>query len=147
MHKLPQQLIGPANIPKGDPTAHLYLTAGGKSLLLGKSQINGMCCMCGVSGRKPRSIVFFKNYEIRTAMTVAHKLGHLLGIEHDFILGRRSQKCGPGKTGGVFVMNYGNDSQKFSDCSNKDFSVYYNRVVLEKEQFCLKEGVVGKCSE
>jgi hypothetical protein len=42
MDKLPPLLTGPAKTPKGDPTAHLYLTAGGQSRLLGKSQLNAM---------------------------------------------------------------------------------------------------------
>ena len=99
--------------------------------------------MCGFE--KPRIIVVHREEEIRTAMTVAHELGHLLGLEHDFKLGgKRSKTCGSEK--GPFVMNYGDNHQSFSECSNIDFKTYYHTVVAEKGKFCLTEGaeaVVG----
>ena len=36
-------------------------------------------------------------------------------------------------------MNYGESRDRFSNCSNTDFVRYYNRVVLEKGVFCLRE--------
>jgi hypothetical protein len=138
---LPRELIGPDHVSEGETAAHLYLTAAeGKSKILGLSKLNGMC----MGGRsKPRSIIYFKSDELRTSMTVAHELGHLLGIEHDFVLGKRERRCGRGKESGEFVMNYGKNRQKFSECSNSDFNVYYNRVILERHEFCLKGPLIG----
>eukprot|EP00091_Calanus_sinicus_P002123 TRINITY_DN12182_c0_g1_i1.p1 TRINITY_DN12182_c0_g1~~TRINITY_DN12182_c0_g1_i1.p1 ORF type:complete len:180 (-),score=32.89 TRINITY_DN12182_c0_g1_i1:80-619(-) len=42
-------------------------------------------------------------------------------------------------------MNYGSARQRWSQCSNRDFKVYYNSVVTELETFCLKGAPVG-CS-
>ena len=138
--ELPSQLTGPATLG-GGTVANLYLTFIQRPRLLGLSRVNGMCS--NVLG-KPRALVVFKNSEIRTAMTVAHELGHLMGIEHDFILAKRNQKCGRGKLTGDFVMNYGSARQRWSQCSNDDFKVYYNRVVTELDSFCLKGAPVGK---
>eukprot|EP00092_Neocalanus_flemingeri_P036822 GFUD01040083.1.p1 GENE.GFUD01040083.1~~GFUD01040083.1.p1 ORF type:complete len:570 (+),score=66.96 GFUD01040083.1:70-1779(+) len=137
--KLPDVMSGPDTVNGDQTVAHVYLTVG-KSRLLGLSQINGMCS--AISG-KPRTIIVYKESEVRTAMTVAHELGHLLGIEHDFIPGKREKKCGQGKRTGEYVMNYGDNRQKWSDCSNMDMKVYYNRVILEREVFCLKQSVAG----
>jgi len=139
--ELPRQLTGPETLDGGS-VANLYLTFDDRPRLLGLARVNGMCST--VLG-KPRAIVVFKNSEIRTAMTVAHELGHLIGIEHDFILAKRNQKCGRGKLSGEFVMNYGSARQRWSQCSNTDFKVYYNRVVTELTSFCLKGAPVG-CS-
>ena len=138
-NKLPKELIGPAKVD-GEPTVHIYLT-GSSKFILGQAKLNAMCLPEG----KPRIMVAFKESEIRTAMTVAHEIGHLLGMEHDFVSGKRNQTCGRGKWTGESLMNYGDDRTEWSECSNKDFKVYYNRIYSEREEFCLKEaGASGK---
>ena len=130
--KLLDELNGPAAV-KGEPTVHIYLTYSKDPLLVGLAQMNAMCSS---SKGKPRIMVSLIKDEIRCAMTVAHEIGHLLGIEHDFVLGERNHACGKGKKTGESVMNYGDNRTQWTDCSNKDFKNYYNRF---EEGFCLKE--------
>ena len=75
---LPQELIGPDDDGEGHPTAHLYLT-GAKHPINGRSIIDGMCT--GSTKQKPRVIVRVQKSEDRMAMTVAHEIGHMLGME------------------------------------------------------------------
>merc|ERR1719470_61727 len=138
---LPQELIGPDHDSEGHPMAHLYLSAGPKARIIGMGKLHGMCT--NSTKEKPRIIVHVLKDHIRTAMTVAHEIGHLLGMEHDFKLGRRGWTCGKGEKTGEFLMNYGSKRQKFSNCSNNDFREYYKRVVATKGKFCLAPGVVG----
>ena len=137
---LPQELVGPDYDCEGHPTAHIYLSAG-SGPIVGKSITDGMCS--GSEKQKPRVIVRVTKDEVRTAMTLAHEIGHLLGMEHDFIPGKRDRKCGKGKKSGELLMNYGGNRTTFSECSNDDFKNYYERVVAVKGKFCLKQGASG----
>ena len=137
---LPKELVGPDYDCEGHPTAHIYLSAG-SGLIAGKSILDGMCTRS--EKQKPRVIVRVTKDEARTAMTLAHEIGHLLGMEHDFILGSRERICGKGKKSGELLMNYGSNRTTFSECSNEDFKNYYDRVFDKDGKFCLEPGAVG----
>ena len=84
----------------------------------------------------PFSISLARGSDMNTAETLAHEIGHNLGIEHDFTPGRRGRTCGPGqwRKGGA-LMNYGRPLGKtWSKCSAEDFTRYFKY----NQPFCLK---------
>jgi len=124
--------------------SHLHLLADNPFKNIpsaGKSKIQTACA------DKPRALVRYlpNSDEQRTAMTVAHELGHLLGMRHDFksIDGKRS-KCSTKYQGGV-VMNYGASRLSWSNCSNMDFREYYGKVFATKDKFCLRDPASSEC--
>merc|ERR1719318_78608 len=111
----------------GQKVAHLHMTAdaeGSKSKFIGKSKRGA------ILSKNPRAVIKQTRTEIRTSMTVAHELAHLLGMQHDFspVDGLRGT-CGTGKGDGGTVMNYGDMRLRWSECSNQDFSFLYTKVV------------------
>merc|ERR1712204_142977 len=139
--KVLSELVGPSKVD-GYPTAHIYLTAKepgeNKRSALGLGRVESMCA---ANQGKPRIMVQYKENDLRTALTVAHELGHLLGMYHDFEkASERLEKCGKGKWKGGTVMNYGNNRTEWSECSQDDFKLYYNKVLLKNDdRFCLQE--------
>ena len=84
----------------------------------------------------PFSISLARGSDMNTAETLAHEIGHNLGIEHDFTPGRRGRTCGPGqwRKGGA-LMNYGRPlGRTWSKCSAEDFTSYFKY----NQPFCLK---------
>jgi len=138
--KVLTELVGPS-IVDGYPTAHIYLTAKEPGeTRFSAGGIGKVESMCAANQGKPRVMVEYKENDKRTAVTVAHVLGHLLGMYHDFQkTSERLQSCGKGKRGGETVMNYGNNRTEWSECSNYDFKLYYNRVLKKDDKFCLQE--------
>jgi len=140
---LDQNLKAPYKLGAGYVVTHLHLTAdppGKRSPKIGKAQINSVC------DRNPKAIAKFKNDNLRTAMTVAHELGHVLGMEHDFKNTERRQKCQSNKRAGGTVMNYGSSRLGWSSCSNQDFKATYARVLVANDKFCLENPVKPVCS-
>merc|ERR1711974_50721 len=78
--------------------------------------------------------------DMTTGQTLAHEMGHSMGLGHDFwkTWRGRKQSCGPGKfTPGGALMNYGVRGETWSKCSVEDFKNYYIQQTREKA-FCLK---------
>ena len=81
-------------------------------------------------------------------MTVAHELGHVLGMAHDFKTVKNGRvKCQTNKRAGITVMNYGSKVPRevWSNCSNYDFKDTYTRILVGTGGYCLKNAaVLGK---
>ena len=90
---------------------------------------------------------YWKVNSVRTGLTVAHELGHVLGMKHDFLPAwdqhnkQVRDKCTSDEipqNSGILIMNYGQPRVRWSDCSNEDFARYYQSVVARDKKFCLE---------
>ena len=105
----------------------LYITR----LETGKAYVGGACT------EWPFSINLAYHTDMDTGETLAHEMGHNLGMEHDFLSGKRGRTCGPGQgVPGGGMMNYGKPlgAKIWSDCSTQDFTRYFQ----QHQPFCLK---------
>jgi hypothetical protein len=128
-------------------TIHMLLTNKKKSPNVG---IAWNTSVCGKTKRYASGITRWHHSNPSTAKTLAHEIGHNLGMYHDFEkfpkVRHRVDTCGPSQFDGHFttneIMNYGRPkAASFSKCSNDDFKQYYTDVVAggEESQFCLTE--------
>ena len=147
--RLPGLLKPPFSVEE-HPVNHLYLTASDASIVKGIA-LRGSICTQSIR-QKPLAIVVWNKVEAVTGVTMAHELGHTLGMQHDFIKDdqRTNPKCGKGKKTGVSILNYGNNPRRtiWSQCSNEDFKTYYSKVIVgPAHHYCLKttkEANLGK---
>jgi len=132
---------------------HLLLTSDGKDY--GELGIANSLSMCDRNPFKAASLTKYFYDNANTAYVIAHELGHLIGMFHDFekpyyfpqirakgIEDIRKYTCGAGELEGGddnYLMNYEIPMQpKWAKCSNEDFSNYYKLIVGNDEEFCLK---------
>ena len=120
----------------GSPVTHVLLTVNDKSPYIGIGRLKSVC------STKEKAVVITKwiRNTPRTAITLAHEIGHILGMHHDFKpVAERRGMCGEGMNEGTLIMNYGEPRTVWSRCSNEDFRRLYDAVIATRGQFCLKE--------
>jgi len=141
---LPNLLKPPYSLD-AHPITHVYLTVADNPAFKGVALGGSICAEPRSNKGRPRAIISYHDSVSATGVTMAHELGHVLGMFHDFKSkrDRTSSKCGEGKRAGKYILNYGNSPRRtlWSDCSNEDFKAYYFRVRFgsKDDHFCLKE--------
>ena len=81
-----------------------------------------------------------KDGDAYTAETIAHEMGHNLGMYHDheYCGGTQRKRLLNGKPC-VGYMDYDDDTNQWSHCSVADLTSYMNKVIRHQKKFCLKE--------
>jgi len=133
--RLPKLLKAPFDV-EGFPITHAYFTVSDSGDTLGLAKFG---CSCYKKSRS-RAIISWNEDIARTATTLAHELGHAVGMKHDFQSGRHRSKSKCAKLGeGGFILNYGNSPKRtiWSECSNEDFSTWFFQHQTQSS-FCLK---------
>jgi len=140
---LPRLLKPPYSL-NAHPITHVYLTVADGPKVKGVALGGSVCAKASSNSKRPRAIISYHDSVSATGVTMAHELGHVLGMFHDFQHRnhRTSFTCGEGKRAGKYILNYGNRPRRtlWSDCSNEDFKAYYFRVRFgNDDQFCLED--------
>ena len=133
---------------------HLLLTHDGEETRESLANALEICSKNGPANAA--SLVKYFRDDTNTAYTIAHELGHLIGMFHDFdipseypqlkargVKNARKRTCGASELDGGpdnYLMNYELPMQgSWSDCSNEDYQNYYDLIVGNGKTFCLKE--------
>ena len=110
--------------------------------------------LCNDDNNQTTAIIGWQEDDIDLIQLVAHEIGHVLGMDHDFeaneddVTIHRNVRCGAAKWEGGegnYIMNYGEPTlSEWSKCSNIDFANYYQEVLRTDGKFCLEEShVIG----
>ena len=93
--------------------------------------------VCSYSNRV--SISVLNGGVVGTSLTVAHEVGHNLGMDHDFISQNKPRYYKGESCDGQGIMSYGTDRpKKWSKCSRNYFLATYNEAIAWGSDFCLQ---------
>ena len=96
----------------------------------------GVVCGKGIDRYKQSINLYGKSHAL-LAESVAHEIGHNLGMEHDFSPvhgGTGDAQTSTNPCNGQGFMSYGNHLSQWTSCNVKDFTTHYK---LNKNNWCM----------